>query len=321
MPIIGPSSYVTTINEFIPHWSDVNVILGAAGPLVLPGGRTIAVLTDYRDQLAGFAASIPDKINDVEIARGNVELQKTALIGRLNEFNRKVRGFLGHTAYVRALPDVPSLTHGSAKILEALDDAASLWAKINAATIPGFTGPLTLLDAYPIATFTTDLAALKLAYKTLQDAEQELQLERERRNDVQDLAYAVLLAYRPAVEASFPPTHALVESMPRLTPLPGSTPDAVTATVLWNVALSQAEIRFTQSTNANLAQYEVRRSLGPVYNDETATVVANILPNQPREFFTNAGLVTSGDQASFKVFVITNTGNEAGSNAVTVTRP
>ena len=51
-------------------------------------------------------------------------------------------------------------------ILEPLDDLASLWAKINAATIPGFTGPLLLPDGYALATFLTDLAALKAAYAT-----------------------------------------------------------------------------------------------------------------------------------------------------------
>lgn len=49
MPIIGPSSYVPTINEFLAHWGDVNGELGASGPLVLSGSRTIPTLTGYRD--------------------------------------------------------------------------------------------------------------------------------------------------------------------------------------------------------------------------------------------------------------------------------
>ena len=49
-----------------------------------------------------------------------------------------------------------------------MDDMKSLWAKINAAAIPGFTGPLTLVGGYAIATFLTDLAALKTAYTTAQ---------------------------------------------------------------------------------------------------------------------------------------------------------
>lgn len=42
---------------------------------------------------------------------------------------------------------------------------------------------------------------------------------------------------------------------------------------------------------------------------------------RPREFLTTAGLPTAGDSASFKVDVNLTGGNEAGSPAVTVTRP
>ena len=65
MAITGPSSYVPTLNFFIPHWVSVNSTLGAGGPLVTEGGGTVAILTWYRDQLSGFRASILDKDNDV----------------------------------------------------------------------------------------------------------------------------------------------------------------------------------------------------------------------------------------------------------------
>ena len=64
-----------TVNEFLAHWLQTNTFLGAGGPLVLSDGSTIVILTGYRDSLMTFAASIVGKLNDVEIARGNLEIQ------------------------------------------------------------------------------------------------------------------------------------------------------------------------------------------------------------------------------------------------------
>ena len=320
MPITGPSSYVPTTNQFLQHWLDVNVILGLEGPLVLEGGITIANLTAYRDQLSGFAASIQGKINVVEVASGSVDIKKAAMIARIGEFNRKVRGFLGATEFAVALPDIPSQNAGPQVVLEALDDVATLWAQINAATIAGFTGPLTLLGGYVIATFTTDLATLRTAYTTWQAAEQSLKLERERRNDVQDLAYAAMLAYRKAVLGSFAPTDAIVDSLPRLTPEPGSTPDPVHLSGLWNEQLSAVVLTVTASNHPNLAEIEIRACDGATYDSDTETVVAN-LPPGTLSVTNNFNLLTPGDVRSFKAYVILTTGNEAGSNQVTITRP
>ena len=41
----------------------------------------------------------------------------------------------------------------------------------------------------------------------------------------------------------------------------------------------------------------------------------------PTSLATTVGLENPGDVASFKVFVLLTTGNEAGSNTVTITRP
>ncbi|MEK6260423.1 MAG: hypothetical protein AABP62_17535 [Planctomycetota bacterium] len=61
-------------------------------------------------------------------------------------------------------------------------------------------------------------------------------------------------------------------------------------------------------------------SVGATFDAATATVVAHI-PAGTTTLETTAGLENSGDIASFKVFVKLTTGNEAGSNTVTITRP
>ncbi len=321
MPITGPNSYVPTIDLFIPHWVAVDAALGVGGPLVIPGGGTVATLTGYRDSLMGFASSLESKLNDVEVARGFIELIKASLHERINEFNRKVRGFLSHTPYAAGLSQVPQLAMSQGLFLQPFDDMSSLWLKINAATIPGFTGPLTLLGGYPVATFITELASLKTAYTTWLAAIQETDIERQRRNDVQVLAYAMLRDYRAAVEGTFAATNALVESLPRLSPEPGSTPDPVTANSTWEAALLQGKITFSASSDPHLAHYELRFCAGPVYASDTESVIGSLTPGEPREFLTNAGLTAPGSTASFKVYVILTTGNEKGSNTVTITRP
>src|SRR5687768_8024228 len=99
MPITGPSSYPPTMALFLTHWGEVNTELGVGGPLILPQGTTVAAFTTLRDNLVTFAADIQARLNDREVARGAIDAGKTDLLGRLGEFNRKIRGILGHTTY------------------------------------------------------------------------------------------------------------------------------------------------------------------------------------------------------------------------------
>lgn len=321
MPISGPSSYVPTLNLFIPHWVDVNLALGAGGPLVLEDGTTIAGLTGYRDQLDAYRVSIQGKLNDVQIAAADVFARKTALLVRIGEFNRKVRGSIGKSSFAAALADVPSVTSAQNIFLDPLDDTANLWPKINAATIPGFTPPLLLPGSYAVAAFATELAALKTAYATVSTAEHEVTLERRLRDFVQDKAQAAMVLYRKAVAGSFAENDPLVLSLPAVTPDPGSTPDGVTANISWDATQLKAKITFSGSTDPNLFQYEIRFCPGANYSTDTETVVGNLSPTDAREFLTDAGLSAPGNVASYKVYVILTTGNEKGSNTVTITRP
>jgi hypothetical protein len=320
MPISGASSYPPTMALFITHWGEVNTELGVGGPLVLPAGTTLSALTTLRDSLVTFATDIQAQLNDWKLARGTIEIAKTDLLARLGEFNRKVRGILGHTTFARALPEVPSPLAGEAASLAPLDDMASLWDEINAATIPGFTGPLTLLAGYAVAAFDTALAALKAAYLDYKQAEQLLKLEREQRNDVQDAAYAAMKAYRLAVPALFPPEHALVASLPALSPAGGHTPDAVVASGEWDVPQLAAHLTWTESADPQLANYQVRMTPGATYDTDADTVVATLQPGTLTHF-THAGLSAPGAVASYKIYVVIAGGNEVGSNTVTVTWP
>jgi len=64
----------------------------------------------------------------------------------------------------------------------------------------------------------------------------------------------------------------------------------------------------------------VRRSGETPYDTDSERAVET-LPLGPLSLSTNAGLILAGSTTGFKVCVKLNTGNEAGSNAVTISRP
>ena len=111
--------------------------------------------------------------------------------------------------------------------------------------------------------------------------------------------------------------------MPTLTPAPGSTPDAVVASGSWDVPTQMAKLNCTASTDPNLLGYEWRVCSGPVFStDNEAVVPGGFIPaGGNREISTLAGLPTGNSTASFRAYVITTTGNEKGSNTVSIFRP
>ena len=164
------------------------------------------------------------------------------------------------------------------------------------------------------------MEALRLAYAAEQLNGLGVTLARAKRNFMQRDGYAVMKAYReavPGVCAEFP---VLVETMPRLTPLPGHTPAPVQATAVF-AAPDESRVVYKASAESMLESYQLRGSVGDAYNEEDAVVLATHGPEDAREFVTTFGLNQPGAQVALKVFVILTTGNEAGSTAMVVTRP
>ena len=290
MAITGPASYLSTTDEFLIHWLLANTALGAGNELVLPGGGTQAALQALRDALGTKVDLLVTRLTEAAVARGEIDLLKVSLHLRLNQLIEKVR---------------------------ALDVANSVWGMINAdTTVPD----ITLLGGYTRAMFVTDIAALKQAYTDWITAKTMADVAREERNDLQDDVYEMLRKYRRNLPTAFATGHAIVDSMPRLTPEPGSTPEAVIANIVWDPVLQAARITWTASTAANLSAFQIRFCAGPDYSTDDESVIGTVDPSAPREFVTIASLANPGDIASFKVYVITATGNEKGSNTVTITR-
>ncbi len=322
MPITDIGSYPPTMDEFSAHWDDVNIFLGGtpATDLKLKGAYTRAMFIADRNAIDLAITALVGLENVREIAATNRDTLKQALLVRINSFRGILRALFPNSSYAGAAPLVPVISSAESKFLTPFDDMSNLWGKLNAdTTIPGFTPPL-VIAGVTLAQFQTELAAMRAAFGAVTVAENDEAIGRQNRDALLDPARERMVQYRVLVEAVLGPTHPLTLSLPDLSPQPGSTPAAVVLSGSWNAGLSAAVFNFTASTAANLAEYELRRSLGSTYNPATAVVVGNAPPGT-LTLQTASGLAASGDVASFKLFVKLTTGNESGSNTVTITRP
>ena len=320
MPITGPSSYLTTTDEFIGHWGEADTTLGVGNELKLKDGSVRAALVTKKDALVARRALLQARLNVQEVGRGDIDIRKTALLVRLNQFNEKVRFQYGGTKWERALPQVPSQSDGQGNFTVPLDDAAALWLMINDdPAIPD----ITLIGGYTHTAFVADIAALNVAFTGYNTAGKQADVALQERNDIQDEIYEMLKQYRQAVPTFFVKGNAILDSLPDLTPAPGSTPAAVVATGAWVPATSNARLECSESKDANLFQYEFRYSVGDHYSTDTESVVpgGNIPAGGTRVIFTDVALGTPGNKVNFKAYVITTLGHERGSNTVAIVRP
>jgi hypothetical protein len=320
MAISGPASFLPTIDEFLGHWETANTELGAGNEIVLADGTTRAGLLAKRNELEGLRNTVTTKLMDQELNREDIEARKAALLVRVNQFNDTVRADFAGTKWERVLKAVPTQSDSQSNFVDPLVASNHIWTRLNAAIAPA--APLTLLGGYTQANFNTDIVALNAAYPIWTESVNDSKFAREDRNDMQDVIYAILKAYRLKAPTKFVAGHAVIDSLPRLTPEPGATPQAVTINATYDQTQEAAKVTFAASPETNVVEYEVRVVPGPDYNADDENVVGNIPAGPgPFTFFTSASLAAPGNVISIKVYTINDTDNEKGSNPVTVIRP
>jgi hypothetical protein len=325
MAITGPASYIPTMDEFVAHWRQCNTALGSQ-PLVVRRPESDTVVTraqfvEMRDALQSQQGEVQSCRISQEMARGHINREKAALLKLFNLFTSVLNGYYVNTEFHEARPYAPSFTDGQEVFVRPLMDAVNLWEAINEGPAPaGVTLPLVLRGGTTQEDFAEAVEALKLSYAAEQRRELEVKLARAKRNGIQRSAYEVMKSYRetvPGICAEFPE---LVETMPRLTPLPGHTPAPVEANAVFATP-NAARVVYTASDEATLYRYELRGNVGARYDESDAVVLATHGPNEAREFVTEFGLNSPGAQVALKVFVVLTTGNEAGSAGMVVERP
>jgi hypothetical protein len=315
MPFSGPGTYLETCDEFLGHWTDVNAFL--TPDMALPTGYELADLQSDRDDLADEMATLEANINTAEFHRNARDNQEGPLLEDMKQLGAYIRGPLVQSNYVVAIPDLPKLDSGQGVWQRAMDDHASLWLSINTTPPAGFTPPLVLPNTTTQAQFVTNLTAQKQTFEDYNLARQNVDLKLEDRDVIYRRIRENLGTYRSTLLGLLGEDHALVLSCPRLEPLPGHTPDAVVLSGIWNG--NKAELSWTESTDVDLDHYSVRRSPSNPYSTATEQLVANV-DSATQTLETLEGLEDPGTMR-FKVYVVLDTGNERGSNAVEVENP
>ena len=325
MAITGPASFIPTINEFLAHWQQCNAALAPASPLLVRlREKNITVarakLLEWRDGLQAQQNVLTAKSTDLQLARASIVEQKAVLLACFNQFTTRLDAFYQGTNFYQLRPVAPGIGYGQFAFSDPMGDAMTLWNKMNEGPAPaGVTLPLVLPNAKSHGEFSSLLAALQFAYAEEKAKDQDVALARGERNRIQKDAYEIMRVYRETVPdkmANFP---VLLETLPRLTPLPGHTPAGVNASAVF-VAPNQSKVVYDASTDAMLHSYQLRGTVGDDYNED-AVVIATHAPADPREFVVPFGLNQPGAKVALKVYVILITGNEAGSAAMFVERP
>ena len=334
MPISGPASFLPTMELFLSHWTEVDVVVGALTPLKVgqanPNGgapvlKVRADLVTLKTDLTAARSAVTSESVNLAVKRGMVRDHMEAVLARYNQFASAVRGRYAGRAFERALPGAPSVGDSPETFLKAVEKAEALWGMITTAlgATPLTLGAGTAGDPhYAVAQFTAELAVLRTAAQDIHKSEQKLTTLIEVRNDLQQVIAPLLRDYRQAVAGRFPEGHALVESLPRYSPEPGNKPaKAVLTSAMWNEAAAVADVAFTPSTSTDVVRHELRICAGPVFDEDLETIDAVLAVGQPPEFHTGSLLGTPGAIISLKIYAVTADGRESDSQALSVQRP
>ena len=334
MALSSNGSYIPTINEFLAHWAQADLVVQPSGiilaeePGVIPAGFNRSGLLVLRDSLTIQLDAVQDKLNDLQIAGGELELLKQKMYKRLGLFLGLMDGYYSSTPYYPARPEAPGMGAGEEKFCAPLRDMKSLWGKLNAAPAPtGVALPLEINEGtaeielnFELTIFTADLALLQTKYAARAAAEQNLRLARSRRDKLKVQIRAVLVAYRAAAQSKLAGMSELLDTLPRVTPLPGHTPDAVTISAVY-VPPDTAQVTHSESDDPDFKEYQFRGTVGEDGDPEDAVVLATHTARTPAPFTTQLGLGIPGGAGSYWVFVITKGGNERASARAVVHRP
>ena len=327
MPIQGPTSYFTVVPLFINHWKDANTANGGlpislskeeteltTDPVVADLEALFSALEQHRDNVENLA-------QDVSIQSAVVTGMKEFMLAKMNDFNTKMRADLASSPYGKNLSDVPQISSGRDAFLKPLRDTNRLWAKVNSWLVSLGKPQMKLKSDYQQGPFNSALDALRTAWNDWESLEQDWALDIQKRNDAQDVIYPILKVYRLKIPSVFAEGSAILDTLPLLTPVAGSTPQAPGLAGGWSVVNNRGEFNGTPSPTASVTKNQLRACVGPVYNENTENVVATLDAGEPIVFTTTWGLTTPGAVASYRLYAVTADGHERGSAPVVITRP
>jgi hypothetical protein len=319
MPITTPDTYPPVMQSIIDHWTAVNTAISPT-VLTLKGGYALADFTADRTGISDSLDAVIVSDNGRQAAKTDLDTQKSAIRARLSQFRAMVRAQLSSTRYTAMLPTLPVATAAEGAYTKPFTDAANIWQQINTDTIPGFTGPLLLAGGYTLATFNTDLTALRAAWIAYTVALNNASGTRADRDILLAPARQRMVQYRLAAKGILPAGSAQLATIPTLSSNTGPAAQPVNPSIVWDPVAEKAVITFAASASTDVSEYALRTAPGPTYKTKDESTVTSVGPDV-LTFSTDAGLAAPGAAALFRVYTRTTTGREAGSITLKLTRP
>ncbi len=312
------------MDEYDGHWEECDLALGVQ-PLILrlPDNTTMtrAQFGTLRTSLLTQQNVVQGRRTAEQVAQSVIESQKTALMAKFTLFTGILDAYFQGTYYIRSRPLAPTFTAGQILFTDPMIAAMELWEDINEGTAPaGVALPLVLPDGTVHGSFASAVSSLQFAYADAKKKGNRVTISRDKRTGYEERAHTAMKLYRDAVPPKLMNFPELISSLPRLTPLPGHTPEAVNASAVFE-APDKSRTIYDESAEPALHSYQLRGSAGEDYDHENSVVLATNAPGAAREFVTTFGLNQPGAKIALKVYVILTTGNEAGSATMSLQRP
>ena len=320
MPISNQSNYIPMMQQFLQHWTIANNSL-TPDSIKLEGGYTN---TNFAADITALQTAFTNYTNTQATLNGlrnDAHTQRKNMIRRVEQFRKAVLAAMPTSNYVAMLPKAPNIAAIDTRFTQPLDTMLSIWQQINIAPPPGFTGPLKLEGGYLLATFTIDLTALKTALSALGNARINARKSLKTRNALFTPDKQRMKQYRAAIQATFKRTDSIYTSLPRLSPVPGSTPRPVSSVLaFYTETTNTLKITFDPSTSKNIMQYALYFCPDAKWNVTNTELVATNLNTPPFQFQFVYNQVDVNKTGLFKVYVTNETGNERGSHVLKVKR-
>ena len=326
MPLMGHYSFPGAMDEFLAHWSAVDAALvaagGAASGLVVRGGVGRPGFLALSGELRAKLAVLEAKDVGERIAAREILLRREVLLGWMGTFYDTVRLWWEGRPEGALVVPLPNTGAALEKVLRAARAVARLWERVDAGSAPaGMALPLRVGAAPGLdrAGFLLLLQGLEDARETQEAAAFEVSALRVERDALEVQVRKVLGAYVRAVPALLAADHPLLGSVPRISPLPGHTPEPVAVQAVWVPEEQAGKISWEASDDAALDHYEVRWCPGETYDKKEERLALSVNKDADRMALVpqgRFGLVGPGAEASFKVYVVLTTDNERGSAAV-----
>lgn len=323
MPLLGPASYPPTWRSFLLHWAQVDAQLGAGHALVLPDGLTLAQAQALTTTLDERMAEARTAAQEVVLARVQAEHARTRLRARLEQFAGLVRAYWAGTPWAALVPTLPPAGSAPEKFLKPCRRARRLWARLEAEPPPPGLALPVFLDpgsVYGLADYAAEVEAMEDLFEAVEEALFVRAVALAQRDALLERLKTALMAYTRAVAGRLPPGDALVALLPPLWPPPGHTPEPVVLSGAWDAAAGAARLTWEASEDALLSHYELWGCAGEEFDTEAAEKVARVEKDAPREVLTHALPAAAGAVASFRLWVVLETGNERASEAVVLRR-